>query len=488
MRHWTVTGMRTGWLVAMCLAWVNTTRAEVWDRRKEPLVKSPLAAVQQAAEAGDPMAQKRMGDLYLDGEGVAANPAEAVRWYRLAGAQGLAPAQHNLGNAFMRGQGVPKNAVEGARWYQLAARQNLAQAQYALGFCHLGGEGVPPDYNEGIRFITLAAEQGLPDAQQTLGDLFLYRPAPDYESAFRWYRQAAAQNRAPAQMALAACYENGLGVKPDPGQALTWYDKAAAQGSLPAKKRAALMRYENKGLKPDYREAEKRLLALARELPDDVDILFALGYIYFNGGHGVARAPAKALPWYQATAERGYAHAQHNLAIQFETGDGAPRDPETAYACYLLAAGQGLEASRAGLRNLQGVLTPAQVHSAVRRATAFRPVRPPDGAFPPVVAYHLRVDPATLSRGTPYSFTLDFSATHPQGLPEVPVEVAFRILQGPLVLYESKPVRIMARHAATSTFTKRDLPCNAPPGIYEFQAIVRNGPSQTDKTVQFTVR
>ena len=487
MRSWTITGTRVAWLVAGCLAWVQPTRAEVWDRRKEPFYKSPLAAVQKAAEAGDPMAQKRMGDLYLEGNGVATNPAEAVRWYQLAAAQGLAPAQLNLGNAYLCGEGVPKNSVEGFRWCQLAARQNLAEAHYNLGFCYLAGEGIPQNQPEGFRLITLAAEQGLDRAQYTLGDIYARQPIPDYESAFRWYRKAAAQNLVQAQMALAACYENGLGVKTNPDQAFKWYEKAAAQGSLPAQKRAALMLYENKGLKPDYRAAEKRLLALARELPDDVDIQFALGFMYYNGGHGVARNVAQAATWYQAAAQRGYAYAQHNFALQLECGEGLPRDFTTAYAWYLLAAAQGIQGSLQALGNLRPSMSPAQVAQAEQMAAGFQPIRPPDGS-PLLAVLHLRTDPPEMSRGTVYAFTLDFIAAEPQGQSQVPVEIHFRILKGARILFESSPVRVMATNGGNTSYTKRDLPCSAPPGNYEFQAIVRNGEAQADRTVQFTVK
>ena len=47
--------------------------------------------------------------------------AEAVKWYRLAAAQGFAPAQANLGVMYAKGQGVPMDDVRAHMWFNLAA-------------------------------------------------------------------------------------------------------------------------------------------------------------------------------------------------------------------------------------------------------------------------------------------------------------------------------------------------------------------------------
>ena len=62
----------------------------------------------KAAERGHAMAQKNLGNCYLDGKGVEKDPAEAVKWYRKAAEQGLAMAQTNLGVCYANGEGVKK--------------------------------------------------------------------------------------------------------------------------------------------------------------------------------------------------------------------------------------------------------------------------------------------------------------------------------------------------------------------------------------------
>ncbi len=82
-----------------------------------------LAAWEPLAEAGDAEAQTALAALYLVGEGVPYDPAEAARLFRLAAEQGDAVAQLNLGDLSARGMGVPRDLVEATVWLTLAARQ-----------------------------------------------------------------------------------------------------------------------------------------------------------------------------------------------------------------------------------------------------------------------------------------------------------------------------------------------------------------------------
>ena len=56
----------------------------------------PFALLLRCAERGDANSQFLLGGRYFNGDGVPQDAAEAVRWYRLAAAQGLALAQYNL--------------------------------------------------------------------------------------------------------------------------------------------------------------------------------------------------------------------------------------------------------------------------------------------------------------------------------------------------------------------------------------------------------
>lgn len=84
-------------------------------------VGSVLEEQKVQAEYGNPAAQSHLGFMYVSGEGVGKDVAEAVKWYRLAAIQGEPEAQFNLALIYTNGDGVPRDATEAFIWFALAA-------------------------------------------------------------------------------------------------------------------------------------------------------------------------------------------------------------------------------------------------------------------------------------------------------------------------------------------------------------------------------
>ena len=233
-----------------------------------------------------------LGDMYLNGEGVKPDLAQAAAWYtRLANARTVpahmaaynpaspeaAPprvqAQLRLAGMAMQGAGVPKDAAAARRYYADAERLNYIPARYTLGRMLLGGVGGDANPREGERLLASAAEYGY----------------------------------APAQWALARAYDEGGALARDGAKALGWYQQAAFN------------------LKPDSHKPHA-LLALAR--------------MYDQGGAG-APDPAKALAFYKASAVAGHPEAQNALATYFYEGNQVAKDLAIARKLFIAAASQG---------------------------------------------------------------------------------------------------------------------------------------------------
>ena len=75
------------------------------------------------------------------------------------GRQGDANAQNNLGIMYINGEGVPQDYAEAAQWYRLAADQGHTNAQFILGVMYQEGEGVPQDLVAAHMWLSLAAEE-----------------------------------------------------------------------------------------------------------------------------------------------------------------------------------------------------------------------------------------------------------------------------------------------------------------------------------------
>ena len=197
-----------------------------------------LGLVRSSAEKGDAAAQRQLGVIFADGDGVTKDLVEAVKWYRKAADQGDAFAQFNLGVCYESGADVAKNQIEAVKWYRKAAEQGTARAQFNLGVCYDKGEGVNQDPAEAVKWYRRAAEQGSADAQINLGRMYAYGDGVNQDPAegVKWFRKAAEQGDADAQFMLGYIYFSSMGVTKNDLEALAWLNVSAASGNVRAAK------------------------------------------------------------------------------------------------------------------------------------------------------------------------------------------------------------------------------------------------------------
>ena len=140
-------------------AWTGWDEAvEAYDRGD---YETALHEFRALAEQGDADAQRNLGTMYHEGQGVPQDYTNAVRWFRMASEQGNPPAQFNLGVMYFNGEGVPQENAEAVKWYRKAAEQGFAKAQSNLGVMYANGQGVPQDYIQAHMWFDLAGAQGL---------------------------------------------------------------------------------------------------------------------------------------------------------------------------------------------------------------------------------------------------------------------------------------------------------------------------------------
>jgi TPR repeat protein len=198
------------------------------------------------AAQGLATAQKNLGWMYSNGQGVTKDYENAVYWYRKAAEQGEPIAQSNLGYCYENGIGVAKDYTQARFWYEKSATQGYMWGQNNLGIMYDQGLGIDVDHNKAAYWYQKASEQGFSEAQYNLGWLYANGVGvnQDYEKAFDLYKKSADQGYSMAQNNLALLYENGQGVKKDQNQAVILYKKSAEQGYSVAQNNLAIL-YEN---------------------------------------------------------------------------------------------------------------------------------------------------------------------------------------------------------------------------------------------------
>jgi len=252
---------------------------------------------------------KQLGMDVFQWPAVGRDFAEAVRWHRLAAAQGVPPAQWGLGMEYRDGQGVPQDFNEAAKWLKLSASQGFVDAQNDLGVLYLNGQGVPKDLKEAARLYELAAKQGSVVAQNNLGGL--YRDGQGVEkntaSAIEWFKKAADQGAANARYNLGTMY-SGVTIGGGPYKhdeeaikAIKWFKLAASQGFVPAQRMLGGYYEQGLGLPRDLDEASKwyKLVAASKEdgvYAQDAKTHLALIQFYLDALRSLPEKSVTSLP------------------------------------------------------------------------------------------------------------------------------------------------------------------------------------------------
>jgi TPR repeat protein len=302
------------------------------------------------AEAGDAKAQKTLGDCYKLVIGVSRNDVEAAKWYRKAAEQGDAPAQFCLGVCYDNGTGVAQDYAEAIKWYQKSLNQGYAEAQASLTNLETAVQK--------IQSLKTQAETGDAEAQFSLGSLYETRWRATTNDVFNsisptnatlleamaWYRKAAEQGNAKAQLALGICYWSagiflGTDDKPDLTnknkiEAVKWYRKAAEQGNAKAQLALGDCYQNGDGVSNVVTSFEQ---AMSQQW----------------NGDGVSKDMVEAVKWYSKAAEQGSIEAEWNLGENFFAG----MDYVQAYKWFCIAASH----ARSDLP--EGFETPEQIEN-----------------------------------------------------------------------------------------------------------------------------
>ena len=217
----------------------------------------PASSWLKAAEGGDARAQYELGRCHENGDGVAADREEALKWYRRSAQRGYAPAQFILGYLHDGRHHLKYDHEQVVTWYGKAADQGYAKAQYNLGYYYGHGQ------DESGRLVS-----GGPTVWSKIGV-----PKNPVE-ALKWYRMAAENGHAQAQFVMGKSYHSGEGVPKDLAEAVKWWRKAAEQGHAPSQFNLGVMLFHGQGTARDFAEAAKWFHARSEQ---------RLVHIYFCG-------------------------------------------------------------------------------------------------------------------------------------------------------------------------------------------------------------
>ncbi|OHT10846.1 hypothetical protein TRFO_19738 [Tritrichomonas foetus] len=225
------------------------------------------------ANSNDANALNKLGDMYLDGDGVPIEPKKALECFKKAAELGHSEAQSNYGVCIQEGIGQEEDKATGAIFLKRSAEQgnihgianygvalskgdgvevNIEKAEYYLKkAADLGNSYAQVEYGlllqeqkskpekvvEGIKYIKMAADQGDPDGLCTFGVCLAFGDGieKNEELAMDYIKIAVNQNFSRAHFEYAKGYLDGRGVPQNDTIALRHFEIAYEQGYEDAK-------------------------------------------------------------------------------------------------------------------------------------------------------------------------------------------------------------------------------------------------------------
>ena len=207
--------------------------------------------------------------------------------------------------------------------------------------------------------LLASAEKGDAVVQTNIGMAYFMGEAnghtvmpKDNAVAVNWWRKAAAQDEAEAELMLAQAYHYGLGVPKDDFQAVKWWSKAAAKQCIGeeradialAKSHVGSMYHEGLGVPKNDSQAVKWWGQAADNACDDNAAQNDLGLAY-DYGWGVAKDDIEAVRWWKQFT---YVFGSNTGAMMRQLGEmyrlaepSLPQDHVLAYMWFTLAEQDG---------------------------------------------------------------------------------------------------------------------------------------------------
>jgi TPR repeat protein len=202
------------------------------DALKAMLAESPARAAQAiliAAREGTLNAQALLGQILLDGNGIALDQPLALRWFEIAARGGHLMARNMLGRCHEHGWGCAADASVAARHYRIAAEAGLDWAMYNYANLLATGRGVLVNQPQALSLYREAAELGHAKSMNLLGryleegEVCLADPL----AARVWYRRSAEGGDFRGQFSYAALLADDGHVD----ESLSWLRRALAAGN-----------------------------------------------------------------------------------------------------------------------------------------------------------------------------------------------------------------------------------------------------------------
>jgi TPR repeat protein len=311
-----VTAFREGWVAKSRQEFVTT----IWPRLPPEVRKLALEVDLDAAQAlalGNVSLSSASSEVVQGGLEQLEASARKDNLYAL----------EKLGEVYLNGDGVPADATRAQLYLERAIEKGSVDAQIILGQALWKGDDLPVDKARGLRLIESAALTN-PWAQEVLGNMLLSGELPrDVPRALALLESSAGSGNPYALEALGDIYLTGDGVPANPAKGQTYLERAVEKGNIGAQVKLGQALWKGDRLPIDREKGLQLIESAARTDPWGQ---LALGRMLLSGE--LPRDVPRALALLEASAEKNNPYALEELGVAYLRGDGVQADPDKARA------------------------------------------------------------------------------------------------------------------------------------------------------------
>jgi uncharacterized protein len=320
---------------ALGLMYHTGTGVEKDEDTAKDYFKQNYQVLLSEAQNNDPVSMHILGTYFYYGFSIQRYIFAAMEWFIKAADLGYSDSQYMLGMIYETlNHDDEKQKDKAKHYYELAAKQDHPYAQYALGIWAIEEER----WSNAVFYLEKASNQQYGLAAYTLA-MYYHEKEPKHPlKAFEWFMVAAKQNHTESEYYVGLYYQNGKGIPVNIEQAIHWFEKAALKKDKNALYHLAmiLIKQESK----DYKNIAKLLEQAAQQ--DHAHAQYNLAVMY-QKGDGLVQNMEKAFYWYEKAANSNLAIAQYNLGMIYFEGSIVEKDEKKAKELWQKAADQGLE-------------------------------------------------------------------------------------------------------------------------------------------------
>lgn len=280
-----------------------------------------------------------LGMMYRDGVNVDPDLNQALEWFKNAANGGSSDAMVELSRVYALDKqftGMDKNEFESKRWILEAEKRNNPKAFYTMGLMYEEGFPFEASYESAFEYFRKAAAKGILNAYVKLYIAYQYGKGtdPNLKRAIYWLRKIKAEAKDGsikeyAERMLNQIYFELALKETDPQVKFRLFNLSWANGNRYAIEAIGDMFQAGLGVKRSYSSA---LVAYDTAIKkyESIYAMERSAFIYLRGPEEIDKDYTKALELFKKAAELGGVEASYMLGYMNFYGLGVPRNPQEA--------------------------------------------------------------------------------------------------------------------------------------------------------------